>query len=73
VSSGRLPGTADADRYFDPGLEKCGTGRRRMGVLDGIEKTEIRNILGKDWLTNDGMWFYHTCYEFGIEKANKIN
>jgi hypothetical protein len=44
-----------------------------MGVLDGIEKTEIRNLLGKGWLTHDGMWFYHTCREFGIEKANELN
>lgn len=44
-----------------------------MGVFDGIEKTEIRNLLGKGWLTHDGMWFYHTCREFGIEKANELN
>jgi hypothetical protein len=44
-----------------------------MGVLDGIEKTDIRNLLGKGWLTHDGMWFYHTCNEFGIEKANELN
>jgi hypothetical protein len=44
-----------------------------MRVLDGIEKTEIRNLLGKGWLTHDGMWFYHTCREFGIEKANELN
>lgn len=44
-----------------------------MGVLDRIEKTEIRDLLGKGWLTHDGMWFYHTCQEFGIEKANALN
>jgi hypothetical protein len=44
-----------------------------MGVLDGIEKTEIKNLLGKGWLTHDGMWFYRTCRELGIEKANEIN
>ena len=44
-----------------------------MGVLDGIEKAKIRNLLGKDWLTHDGMWFYNTCREFGIEKANEVN
>jgi hypothetical protein len=47
--------------------------RRRMGVLDGIEKTEIRDLLGKGWLTHDGMWFFHTCREFGIERANALN
>jgi hypothetical protein len=44
-----------------------------MGVLDGIKKTEIRDLLGKGWLTHDGMWFYHTFNEFGIEKANTLN
>ena len=44
-----------------------------MGVLDGIEKTEIRNLLGKGWLTHDGIWFYNTCLEFEIEKANELN
>ena len=44
-----------------------------MSVLDEIEKTEIRNLLGKGWLTHDGMWFYNICQEFGIEKANELN
>lgn len=44
-----------------------------MGVLDGIEKTDIRDYLGKGWLTHDGMWFYHTFQAFGIEKANELN
>jgi hypothetical protein len=44
-----------------------------MGILDKIEKTEIRDLIGKGWLTHDGMWFYHTCQAFGIEKANILN
>jgi hypothetical protein len=44
-----------------------------MSVLDEIEKTEIRDLLGKGWLSHDGMWFYHTCNEFGIKKANELN
>jgi hypothetical protein len=44
-----------------------------MGVLNKIEKTEIRDLLGKGWLTHDGMWFYHTYQELGIEKANTLN
>jgi len=45
----------------------------RMGVMDGIKKTEMRDLLGKGWLTHDGLWFLHTCREFGIEKANELN
>jgi len=44
-----------------------------MDVLDGVEKTEIRNLLGKGWLTHDGLWFYQTYRELGIEEANRLN
>jgi hypothetical protein len=44
-----------------------------MSVLDKIEKEEIRNLLGKGWLTHDGMWFYHAWRELGIEQANALN
>lgn len=44
-----------------------------MSVLNQIGKREIRDLLGKGWLTHDGMWFYHTYQELGIEKANKLN
>jgi hypothetical protein len=44
-----------------------------VGVLNKIEKREIRDLLGKGWLTHDGMWFYHTYQELGIEKANTLN
>ena len=29
--------------------------------------------MGKGWLTHDGMWFYHTQQELGVEKANMLN
>jgi hypothetical protein len=44
-----------------------------MGVLDRIEKQDIRDLLGKGWLTHDGMWFYHAHQEFGVERANALN
>ena len=44
-----------------------------MSVLNKIGKREIRDLLGKGWLTHDGLWFYHTYQELGIEKANKLN
>lgn len=44
-----------------------------MGVLDRIEKAELRDLLGKGWLTHDGMWFYHTCQACGIEQTNALN
>lgn len=47
--------------------------KKRMRVLDRIEKTDVRDLLGKGWLTHDGMWFYHTFLELGIERANALN
>jgi hypothetical protein len=44
-----------------------------VSVLNIIGKREIRDLLGKGWLTHDGMWFYHAYQELGIEKANKLN
>jgi hypothetical protein len=44
-----------------------------VSVLDRIQKRDIRDLLGKGWLTHDGMWFFHTYRELGIEKANVLN
>ena len=34
---------------------------------------ELKEILHKNWMTHDGMWFLHCLRECGIEKTNKIN
>ena len=44
-----------------------------MTALDRIEKREIRNLLGKGWLTHGGMWFFHAGRELGTEQANALN
>jgi hypothetical protein len=44
-----------------------------MDLSAGIEKTQVKNLLGKGWLTHDGMWFFHTCRQLGIDKANELN
>lgn len=44
-----------------------------MNVLDPINKHAIRDLLGKGWLTHDGMWFHHACQAMGIETANQLN
>ena len=38
-----------------------------------LEKDEPKEILIKNWMTHDAMWFYHCFQECGIEKTNKIN
>jgi hypothetical protein len=44
-----------------------------MGDLNGIEKKVLRDLLGKGWLTHDGMWFFHAWKELGIDQANALN
>ena len=41
--------------------------------MKDIDKNELKNLLLKCWMTHDGMWFYHSMQELGIEKANQIN
>lgn len=44
-----------------------------MNTLDRLDKTEIRELLNKCWMTHDAMWFQNCLQEIGIEKTNKIN
>ena len=44
-----------------------------MSALDKVGKRELRDLLGKGWLTHDGMWFYHAQQELGVERANLLN
>jgi hypothetical protein len=48
-------------------------GNSTMKTSQQISPEEIRDYLGKGWLTHDGMWFYNTFRAVGIEQANAIN
>ena len=41
--------------------------------FDDIGKEEIRDLLGKGWLTHDGAWFFSVCNEYGVKEANRLN
>jgi hypothetical protein len=41
--------------------------------MNSTEKKNLIELLNKNWMTHDGMWFYHCLQEFGIEKTNKLN
>ena len=38
-----------------------------------LEKSELKELLNKNWMTHDAMWFYNCLKECGIEQTNKIN
>ena len=44
-----------------------------MRRLEEIGREELKDYLGKGWLTHDGMWFYHTYLDSGMETANRLN
>ncbi len=44
-----------------------------MRLIDQMSKHDIKELIGKCWITHDGMWFAHTLFEQGIESANRIN
>lgn len=44
-----------------------------MKRVDDVDREELKNFLGKGWLTHDGAWFYHACLDCGMEKANVLN
>jgi hypothetical protein len=44
-----------------------------MRKLEDLSREEIRDLLGKGWLTHDGMWFYNASQELGIDQANALN
>jgi hypothetical protein len=41
--------------------------------MKSLKPKEVKEILIKNWMTRDAMWFYHCLQECGIEKTNKIN
>jgi hypothetical protein len=41
--------------------------------LKALNKQELKEILIKNWMTHDAMWFYYCLQECGIEQTNKIN
>jgi len=44
-----------------------------MRTIQNVSQKEIIDLLGKCWMTHDGMWFFHCLQEFGIETTNRIN
>ncbi len=44
-----------------------------MKHLDEVDREDMKDFLGKGWLTHDGMWFYHTYLNSGMDTANKLN
>jgi hypothetical protein len=44
-----------------------------MREIDDISTEELKEVLGKSWLTHDGTWFLSVFNEYGIEAASRLN
>ncbi len=40
---------------------------------ESLQQKEVVDFLNKNWMTHDGMWFFHCLQNFGIETTNKLN
>ena len=41
--------------------------------MNTVEGRQLKEILIKNWMTHDAMWFYHSVQSFGMEKTNVVN
>lgn len=44
-----------------------------MKTIPEIDRYEIIDLLNKNWMTHDGMWFYHCLQTLGVEETNRLN
>lgn len=41
--------------------------------MNHAEEHAVKQLIIKNWMTHDAMWFFHSMNEIGIETTNKIN
>ena len=44
-----------------------------MTGLDDISRSDLRDLLSRNWMTHDAMWFHHAVVELGMDTANRLN
>ncbi|MRR59340.1 MAG: hypothetical protein EG824_14185 [Deltaproteobacteria bacterium] len=44
-----------------------------MKTIEEIGIHDLKEHIIRNWMTHDGMWFYHCLGSHGIEEANRIN
>lgn len=41
--------------------------------MDELQVSQVRELLSKNWMTHDAMWFFHTMRACGMATANQLN
>lgn len=41
--------------------------------MTALEPSQVKEILVKNWMTHDAMWFFHCAQKLGMEDTNQLN
>ena len=44
-----------------------------MDLLEKINKTDLKELFSKNWLTHDAIWYGNCVFDQGPEVANRLN
>ena len=44
-----------------------------MTLFDQLDKSQLKELLVKCWMTHDASWFFSCARELGMDAANKLN
>ncbi|MBU4604906.1 MAG: hypothetical protein KKH66_08380, partial [Proteobacteria bacterium] len=41
--------------------------------MTALEPSQVKELLNKNWMTHDAMWFFHCQQKYGMEETNRLN
>ena len=41
--------------------------------MTALEPSQVKELLNKNWMTHDAMWFFHCLQPYGMEETNQLN
>ncbi|MBU1275793.1 MAG: hypothetical protein KJ720_10490 [Proteobacteria bacterium] len=41
--------------------------------MTALEPSQVKELLTKNWMTHDAMWFFHCLQKFGMDDTNQLN
>ena len=41
--------------------------------MTALEPSQVKELLNKNWMTHDAMWFFHCLQTYGMEETNQLN
>ncbi|MCB2193302.1 MAG: hypothetical protein KQI62_17145 [Deltaproteobacteria bacterium] len=41
--------------------------------MSALEPSQVKELLNKNWMTHDAMWFFHCMQKLGMDETNQLN